>query len=459
MSAAFDLYARLPWWLQNVACSGAGLIMRHRRYGPAFQEAFERARAVEHLSADALRCLQLERLERICTVAADTVPWYAETFRRVGFDPRRFSLDAFVERVPVLTKSDVRRLGTRLHSTSLARLKTSKVKTSGTTGTSVHFLQTEAHVAAQWATWWRHRARFGLKVNDAYANFAGRDVVPTNDLGLPAWRINLPMRQTYFSIFHLTDANMEGIVDYLDSHEYDYVSGYPSALVVVASWMNARGRTLRQPPRAVVTGAETLLDFQRRQIAQAFGAVVTDQYGLTEGCANISECERGRYHVDVDFAFAEFLPLGDDEHGPRRIVGTTFFNEAMPLIRYDTGDTATLATDGCGCGRAMPVVEKIDGRIEGVIRTPDGRNVGRLDFIFKDARTVEEAQIVQTSLDEIVLRVVRTPGYSESDEAEIARTTRKYLGSAFRLRFEYLDAIPREPNGKFRGIVSQVAGA
>lgn len=455
MSAAFDVYARLPWWLQNVACSGAGLVMRRRRYGPGFHAAFERARAAEHLSSDALRSLQLERLERTCTVAADTVPWYAETFRRVGFNPRRFSLDAFLERVPVLTKADVRRLGARLHSTSLRKLKPSTAKTSGTTGTSLHFLQTAEHVDAQWATWWRHRARFGLKVHDAYANFGGRDVVPTNDLGLPAWRINLPMRQTYFSLFHLTDANMQGVVDYLDAHAYDYVSGFPSALVVVASWMNARGRTLRRPPRAVATGAETLLDLQRRQIAQAFGTVVTDQYGLTEGCVNISECEHGRYHVDADFAFAEFLPL-DDPKGPRRIVGTTFFNDAMPLIRYDTGDVATPVDEACPCGRALPVVGKIDGRIEAVIRTPDGRNVGRLDYIFKDAKTVVEAQIVQTAIDQVVLRLVRAPGYSQADEAVVRQMTQKYLGETVALRFEYVEAIPREPNGKFRGVISQL---
>ena len=84
--------------------------------------------------------------------------------------------------------------------------------------------------------------------------------------------------------------------------------------------------------------------------------------GLAEAVANISECERGRLHVDEDFAAVEFVP---EQTGRRhRIVGCNFTNLATPLLRYDTGDLAVLDDDGCDCGRPGRVVASVDGRQE-----------------------------------------------------------------------------------------------
>jgi phenylacetate-CoA ligase len=110
----------------------------------------------------------------------------------------------------------------------------------------------------------------------------------------------------------------------------------------------------------------------------------------------------------------------------------------------------------CACGCAFPLIERIEGRVEDYVHTPDGRLVGRLDHLFKDVQHVREAQIVQTKLDELVLRIVRTDGFNANDEEIIRKEARMRLGDSMRIRFEFTDAIERAAGGKFRFIVSQL---
>jgi phenylacetate-CoA ligase len=102
------------------------------------------------------------------------------------------------------------------------------------------------------------------------------------------------------------------------------------------------------------------------------------------------------------------------------------------------------------------LIERIEGRIEDFVHTPDGRLVGRLDHVFKDVQHVREAQIVQTELDELVLRIVRTNGFGPKDERIMINEARMRLGDSMRIRFEFTDAIERTAAGKFRFIVSQL---
>jgi phenylacetate-CoA ligase len=88
--------------------------------------------------------------------------------------------------------------------------------------------------------------------------------------------------------------------------------------------------------------------------------------------------------------------------------------------------------------------------------TPEGARIARLDYLFKDALNVKEAQIVQERLGEIAIRLVRRSAYGTKDEMEIRRDIRSWLSPLLEVRFEYVAEIPREPNGKFRAVLSRL---
>lgn len=457
-SFSLSIYEKLPVWVQNVACSMVGINMRRTRYNKYFYEYSELLEKSQWWSLSELQMYQNKQLSRVIHHAYQTVPYYRRVMDERKLKPSDIRTTSDLIKLPILTKDMIRELGAELLSTDFPKERMIHGHTGGTTGKSLQLYSDEKSHPHQWAVWWRHRKRFGLSIDDEFIVFAGRNVIPLNCMAPPFWRRNIPMHQTYVSIHHMTKQNMPALIEYLQKRKVRFYSGYPSAVYLVAKYMLDNNLSLPHPPDVTVLGAETLLPHQRRAMKKAFGGKVTDQYGASEQCGNISECENGHYHVDMEFGHIEFLPLEGSPPNVRRIICTGFWNNAMPLIRYDIGDLATLPTQEivCSCGRNSPVVEKIDGRIESYIITPDGRQAGRLDFIFKDSQYIEEAQFIQDDISTVKIKVVRNEGFTSIHEKELRSDLRKYLGEVIRFEIEYVSEIPRTSNGKFRQIVSTV---
>ena len=250
------------------------------------------------------------------------------------------------------------------------------------------------------------------------------------------------------SSYHLTLDNLGRYIDAIREFAPDFIHGYPSSVYLLAKQILDHG-TAAPRPRAVFTASETLLDFQRMAIEEAFGTKAFNWYGTTEFTNNIIECAQGSLHQRTDYGVLELL-------GNETMIATGLNNRAMPLIRYKVGDDATHRDGTCPCACAFPLIERIEGRVEDYVRTPDGRVVGRLDHIFKDVQHVREAQIVQTKLDELVLRIVRSDGFGPKDESIMIKEARMRLGDSIQIRFEFTDGIERTAAGKFRFIVSQL---
>jgi phenylacetate-CoA ligase len=141
-------------------------------------------------------------------------------------------------------------------------------------------------------------------------------------------------------------------------------------------------------------------------------------------------------------------------------VVTGLVNEDMPLIRYRVGDRVKPAAEGaeCECGRRLPLLERIEGRVDDVIVTPDGRRVGRMDPVFKADLSIREAQIVQEELDVVRVRVAPGAEFGARQEEELKRRIRQRLGEGMRVEVERVKEIERGAGGKFRAVISKVAG-
>jgi phenylacetate-CoA ligase len=455
-SASFKLYSKLPIWAQNIACSLAGVQMRRTRYNRVFRQALAFLEESQWWPLEKLQAYQDEQLRRVIRHAYDTVPYYQEVFERLNLTPDDILTAADLPKLPILEKGIVRERFRDLQSQGWPQARRVFGHTGGTTGKALDIVSDRDTQPWQWAVCWRHRQRFGVKLHDEFIVFAGRSVIPLSNMNPPFWRRNWPMHQTYVSIHHLTRQNMPALVEYLQTRKAAYYSGYPSGLYLVASYLLENKIRLKHPPRVISTGSETVLPHQRSVIQEGFQAVLADNYAATEQCVSITECEQHNYHVDMEFGAVEFVAIEGLPANVRRIVCTGFRNPAMPLIRYSIGDIATLKEGMCPCGRKAPMVERIDGRIESYICTPDGRQLGRLDFLFKASHRINEAQLIQEELESVIVRVVKAEGFGPADEESLRHDLSKYLGDQIRLQIEYVSEIPREANGKFRQIVSRV---
>jgi len=143
------------------------------------------------------------------------------------------------------------------------------------------------------------------------------------------------------------------------------------------------------------------------------------------------------------------------------LVITDLHNYGMPFVRYKVGDLAVPADRACSCGRGLPLLEDIEGRILDMIWTPDGRMVPGEFFphLMKEFREVRQFQVVQEALDRLIIRIVLAESLADERLAFIRQQVQEVLGGAIRLDFEFPEEIPLTASGKFRVTVSAVRNA
>lgn len=452
------IYRHLPVFVQNAVCSIHGASQRTLRYGGAFRELLDWLEESQWWPAEKILQYQEEQLQRIVRHAYDTVLYYGRVFDERKLKPADIRSIEDLPKLPITTKEDVRNHRDEMVSRKFRRRDLEFVHTSGTSGKSLQFYIEPRAIQFRWAVWWRHKRRFGIEFDAPYATFTGLTAVPLDQEKPPYWRENRPMHQTVFTMHHITPSKIRTVVERLNAGGFEYYTGYPSILYVLADLIQEQGLRVIAPPKIIFTGAENLYENQRQLVSRVFRCPVTDQYGFSEGCGNASRCEKDVFHEDFEYGILECEdPETVDTNTRRgRIIATGFAGYGMPFIRYDVGDIGTWKQVDCACGRKSRVLAKIDGRVEDYVVTPEGRRIVRFDYIFKDTEDVKEAQVVQREMGSICLRIIRRPSYSSSDEDLLRREIRDRVSSRLSVTFEYVDEIEREPNGKFRAVKSLV---
>jgi phenylacetate-CoA ligase len=442
-------YHQLPESLRSVAASLHGIQLRRKRYGKETAALIEAARDREHWTAAEWQLWHESRLAYILHRAATCVPYYRERWaaRRRAGDAAPWSQ---IENWPILEKHTLRRGSRAFIAGDCDRRRMDREYTSGTSGTPVELWRSRATARAWYALFEaRGRLWYGVSRHSRWAILGGQLVAPVSQLKPPFWVWNAPLRQLYLSVYHLGRQFTGYYLDALQRYRIEYLLGYPSALEALAEAALRSGRP-DIPLRVVIANAEPLFPWQREKIESAFGCAVRETYGMSEIVAAASECERGALHLWPEVGYIEFTPDGE-------LIATSLLDADMPLVRYRTGDRGRLAvSSGCSCGRTLPVLASIEGRMDDVLVTPDGRQVGRLDPIFKAGLPIQEAQIIQERLDAIRIVYVPAEGFHAACARQLSELVRQRMGDV-RVTLHPVARIPRGPNGKFRAVVSKLS--
>lgn len=452
------LYAHLPVFAQNWACSWVGRRLYRARMNEHFHAMLAEWERTGSRPVEALREIQRGRLARLVEAARLHSPHYRDLPpASAAPDPLR-AIEETLAAIPPLEKEHYRSDPESFLSRRIDRRRLIKGKTSGTTGTALPLWYTPEALGEEYATVWRQRRGAGAELRQPNLTFNGQMIVPFEQSRPPFWRHNAYGRQTLFSIFHMKPENLGAYVDAVHELPARFVQGYPSSIHQMAEALLAADRPL--PPGrivAVFTSSESLLAFHRETIEKAFQAPVRDRYGVSEFAVSMTECAERQLHLDMEFSLAEVEPVEETEEfvrGPLLVTG--FANEATPFLRYRVGDVGTRSKRPCPCGRPGDVFLEVEGRIEDYVVTPDGRRIGRLDHIFKEQLDIAEAQIRQEDADAVEVWVVPRASYGEASEQELLREVRARLGPEIAIGIRRLAAIPREANGKFRAVKSRV---
>ncbi len=463
MSAAEKLYRHAPIWAQKILLNAHALRIEAHRYGPPFRRALRDLLQSERAPREDLDAVRDRKLREILRFAATRSPFYARRLVEHGIDAEGLQGAGDWSRLPILTKEEVRAHGPEMRSAERPVKGWLHGHTSGTTGAPLSLWYDRSTCIMTNAVDARQKAWGGLRDGDWIGVFLGRVIVPTKQDEPPFWRANHVQRQVWFSSFHLQPRNLGAYVGEIRRRGLRFLEGYPSTLYIIARHLRDHGETL--PMASVFTSSETLHDVQREAIEAAFGCPIFDFYGHAERTIFAAECEHhSGKHLADEYGYTEVVDQEDNPVEPGEVgflVGTSFHNTAMPLIRYRTSDVSAMIEDPCPCGRTLRRIEDITTKAEDIIVTADGRFLSPsvLTHPFKPFDQIRESQIVQTAPDRLDVYVVAGESFGPKEEAGLLRALMDRVGKGMRVEIERVENIPREPSGKFRWVVSRVPHA
>jgi phenylacetate-CoA ligase len=454
-------YHALPGRVQ----SGLGFAYRclpeSWRWGSRYGEFRRLTEDTERWSWDELRAYQLKQLRVVLHHAVNHCPFYQRTFARAGFRPEEVRSIDDLKNCPTIEKTDLIRNIDEMASTNIKRSKRLYITTGGSTGIPVGFYlqkgvsrpKEQAFLEAMWR-------RAGYFKGARLAVIRGH--VTSEEAGGRIAEYDATRGWLMLSSYHLTMERLPEYLEALERFKPDLLHAYPSAALQLAEFLEKSKQTWRVPIRGLLAGSERLTVPQKRLLERIFRCRVYRWYGHSERVVLAAEgCKSELYYFCPTYGLAEFGP--PNQEGLCEVIGTSFHNLAMPLIRYRTGDYVRLA-DPLNDGELefpWPAVSAVDGREQEFLVSATGRHISLTAFNMHDAifDNLYAVQFYQDERGKAEFRYVPGPNFSGTRLAQIEAGIQRKLGSDFQIDMRAVHEVEKTEGGKHRWLVSPLLAA
>lgn len=411
--------------------------------------------------------LQREKLYRLLTYAGENIPYYQKIVTENDISIRRETVFEDIKKFPILTKEIIRKEFNNLYNSD--KKKTAIVNhTGGTTGQPLEFLQDTRYRDYAAANKMLFSKWCGLEDGALTILLWGseKDVLERKK-GLNDWLFAFFMNNRILNSFDMSQKKMREYCRIINEERPSLIIAYVQAIAELARFAKENGITFRRPIH-VMTAAGTLYDYQREIIEDAFQGSAFNCYGSREMSDVACECERHEgLHVNILTHFLEILNKGsenvnlENQHGG--VYVTPLENYTMPLIRYEIGDAAQYASKQCSCGRGLPLLRSVTGRImEGLWNgerkfIPAEFFIHFIGVVFNKGY-IDRFQVIQDSLERITIRIVLNDRQAfERYKLEIEKSIRKVFETPVEIVWKMEERIENSASGKFQYVISHVS--
>jgi phenylacetate-CoA ligase len=422
-----------------------------------------------------LEARQFGQIEALLGHAWRSVPFYRDWLAGAGWQPgETLDADRYAQ-MPVLTRAAVQAAGERLNSTAVpaSHGTISEISTSGSTGRPVTVNVTGWSRLIWMALTmrdhhWQRRdfsARFASIRHFPVDKALGPDGLHRCGWGKPADMLYETGSMFMLNIRH----NVSEQLAWLQRVDPAYLLTLPSAAEAMARCCLQRHIRLDRL-REVRTLGEMLSPTIRETVREAWGVPVRDIYSAQEVGYMALQAPRDsgdamHYLVPAETIRVEILDAQGRACRPGeigRVVVTPLHNFATPLIRYEVGDYAQAGAPSA-CGRGLPVIERILGRVRNMLILPDGDArwpaSGIKSFNREHGERIGQFQVVQKTVRQLHVNLVMASPFPEAEAEALKAHVRARLGYPFDIELVYVDDIPRSKSGKFEDFRSEVAEA
>ena len=424
----------------------------------------------QFMTADQLAMARRPQLDALMAHAAAQLSFWRKRLKVAGLDPQSgknaaLSLKEWNTRwaaLPVLTRAEVQSLDAQLRVAKLpdGHGVVGESVTSGSSGRPVRIARSTLDYF-YWQAFqlrdhvWRGRdfaGKFLTILRDDSRQVIDETIHLRSmaDWGPPASAV-WPTGKSFLLDYR---APIRLLVETIGELQPDYLCTFPSLLMEILR--HARGEGIELPPLKEAIGVGEASPPELVGLCrEVWNAPLCSTYTAAETGAMAYQCrEGGRWHVQAEKSYIEVLdadgrPCAPGETG--RVIVTPLHNFAMPLLRYEIGDLATVGQGPCPCGRSLPILDAIPGRARDLLMLPSGelRPPYYGHHAVMQVRSIRQHQVIQTSPNRVCLRLVVAQPLTRDEEAHVLKSASDALGAGFEVDIEYVDEIVRSPTGKF----------
>jgi phenylacetate-CoA ligase len=411
-------------------------------------------------TSETLKQQQWKKTIAILQYAHENCEYYKKIFDEHGIKINNIKDYKDYLTIPILSKKQIQENTPGLISARYQIDQLISAKTGGSTGKAlkIYFdkqcqeIRNSAAIRCdRWAGW-----DPGMKRAAIWGN------PPVADTWKKKIRMLLHDRLIFLDTMDLSPASMEAFIDQWEKYKPDIVFGHSHSIYIFAKFLLDRNiRSLR--PKGAISTSMMLIPYEREVIEQAFGCKVTNRYGCEEVGLIACECEQHNgMHLNIDHLFIEFIkedgsPAGDGEEGA--IVVTDLINKGMPLIRYKIEDMGIPAERECPCGRGLPLMEKVVGRVADFLVRENGSLVAGVSLVERTLTAIpglEQMQIIQDEINYIKLNIVQNKDFDEDRKKMLIEEFLTVFGKNVKIDISYVDNISLERSGKYRFSICNV---
>ena len=411
---------------------------------------------------------QYEQASRLANHAAQTVPFYRDRLAAAGIPLGRRLAPEQWRQIPLLTREDIQSQGEALAGNPYpdSHGNRAAVSTSGSTGKPVTVVSTAVAQLFWSAATLRDHVWHGRDLSQKFAairKIKGHNTRERRAENVASW--GRPLSDAFVTgpgrLLSINTA-IEEQLKWLQEEQPAYLLSYPSNLQALIDCCRQTGE--RVPGlRQIRTMAEIVSPELRVQCREVLGVEIADMYSSQECGYFALQCPGyDHYLVQAESVLLEVLdgdgaPCRPGQTG--RVVVTPLVNFAMPLLRYEIGDFATVGGPS-PCGRGLPVLERILGRVRNMLVMPNGQRIwpafGTKNLM--KVAPIRQFQFVQQDRHTVEARLVLWRPAAEGEERQLREHIRGSLPEGIDVVLRYVDDIPRSEGGKFEDFVCNVRG-
>jgi phenylacetate-CoA ligase len=432
------------------------------RYSDIYFDYFNLLEKSQWWNKEKILEYQWRKLKDIIHHSYENIPYYKNLFNEWDIKPNNIQNLNDFKIIPFLTKELVKKNFKLLLSKSLPKTRRLYVETGGTTGTPLGLYykknisrpKEEAFINILWK-------RIGYKIGDKLAVLRGHII--KNAERKKFCEIEPIKNRLLLSSFNMIDENLPIYIEQIKNFKPKFLHAYPSSLTVLANFMKKNSIKNLPGLKAILISSEMIYPWQLKLFSEIFECRVFPWYGLVEISALAGSCEyNNEYHVFPEYSYVELIKSDinctDLKYPIYEIVGTTFDNYVMPLIRYRTNDYATISKKKCICGRNHIILKEIIGRKqEFFVDQTDSL----ITFIYGDVplwnikEKINAYQYIQTEPGIIYLNIEANNKFKKHDLYIIENGLKK-IYPRFDFKIDIVGHIPRTENGKFRYLIQKI---